>query len=100
MLSGHRSVKRAVRPAQRLKQPGEPPERRVREPGTDVPTVDKPAVGVHPHEQRADQAGPVALARLPARYHDLLAEHVLDLAPGARPRAWLIRRVEPLGDHA
>lgn len=84
-------------------QRGQPPlqhaQRGLVEPGSDVTGVGQPP-GVHAEQQRAELTGPPGRAWLVPADHQLLAAHVLDLAPRVRAGPGPVRGVEALGDHA
>src|SRR6516164_4241609 len=82
VLGRDRHGERRRLPAQRLQPLPEHDQCLLREPGADMPGVGQPGRALHADQQRADQAGPVALAPRPAAHHGLLSVPDLDLAPG------------------
>src|SRR5215831_15542446 len=82
VLGRDRLGERGCLPAQRRQPVPEHDQRVLGEAGADVPGVLQPARALHADQQRADQAGPVALAPCPAAHHRFLPVPDLDLAPG------------------
>src|SRR5215218_9430137 len=96
------ALERAVVPAQRLEDPGEPVELCVAEAGADAPGVAEPssfaAFLVVTDEEGAERSRAAALPREPAADDELLAAEVLHLQPGACPAPGQVAAVKPLGD--
>src|SRR2546425_2690794 len=94
-----RRIERRTLGSKALELRGEHAQRLLREAGADLADKAQPRSVVEPDEESAKML-PAALRRGESADHELGLLSHLDLAPVARPRAWLVRRTLVLRDDA